>query len=108
MVPRLETLLDAEYKIVIYSGQLDVIIAPALTELFLPRVSWAGQQEYIDADRMVWRVESNDTEVRVCYHRRLFGTMLLSPDALAAEERCTCKPRTFLTVLFGMSVLVHA
>jgi vitellogenic carboxypeptidase-like protein len=63
MVPRLETLLDSNYKILIYSGQLDVIIAPALTELFLPHVVWSGQKEYQEADRKVWRVNASDQEV---------------------------------------------
>lgn len=65
MKPRLQTLLDApqQYKIVIYSGQLDVIIGAALTERFLPTVQWSGQTDYTTAERMVWRISDSDPDV---------------------------------------------
>lgn len=65
MKPRLRVLLDApqKYKVVIYSGQLDVIIGAALTERFLPTVEWSGQAEYKNADRMVWRITDTDPNV---------------------------------------------
>mmetsp|Transcript_5942 Transcript_5942/g.13516 ORF Transcript_5942/g.13516 Transcript_5942/m.13516 type:complete len:481 (-) Transcript_5942:58-1500(-) len=58
----LSVLLE-NYKVLVYSGQLDVIIGAALTEAFLPKVQWSGQQAYIDADRAVWRVQDTDAEV---------------------------------------------
>mmetsp|Transcript_33997 Transcript_33997/g.66978 ORF Transcript_33997/g.66978 Transcript_33997/m.66978 type:complete len:476 (+) Transcript_33997:48-1475(+) len=65
MKPRLQVLLDApqQYKILIYSGQLDVIIGAALTERFLPTVQWSGQQAYHKAERMVWRISDSDPNV---------------------------------------------
>jgi vitellogenic carboxypeptidase-like protein len=58
----LSVLMD-NYKVLIYSGQLDVIIAGALTELFLPTVQWSGQHEYQNAQKTVWKVKSSDVEV---------------------------------------------
>lgn len=60
------TMLDStepRYKVLIYSGQLDVIIGAALTETFLPGVEWAGQAAYKAARKAVWRIHPTDTEV---------------------------------------------
>ena len=46
-----------------YTGQLDIIVAIPLTEAFLMTVEWDGLEEYKNADRMVWRVDPSDTEV---------------------------------------------
>ena len=54
---------DPPYKVLIYSGQLDVIIGAALTESFLPGVAWSGQAAYNAANKSVWRVHPKDTEV---------------------------------------------
>lgn len=62
--PELQKLLQAEgVRVLIYSGQLDVIIASALTERFLPYLQWPGQNEFAAAEKKVWRVESSDAEV---------------------------------------------
>ena len=47
----------------IYSGQLDIIIGAALTERFLPYVQWAGREELMAAERSIWRVDPTDAEV---------------------------------------------
>ena len=62
-VDELVTLLDAQYKVLIYSGQLDVIIGAALTERFLPSVPWHGQAAYKAASKAVWRINPSDKEV---------------------------------------------
>ncbi|KAJ1459029.1 Alpha/Beta hydrolase protein [Pelagophyceae sp. CCMP2097] len=61
--PELETVLNASYKVLIYSGQLDVIIGTALTERALPFLQWPGAAALADADRAVWRIKPTDTEV---------------------------------------------
>lgn len=48
---------------VIYSGQLDVIIGAPLTERFLLELKWSHSKEYLNAQRKVWRVEQDDAEV---------------------------------------------
>jgi len=61
--PQLTTLLDANYKVLIYSGQLDIIIGATLTEAFMPLIPWSGQQEYIQADRLIWYSPYDPEEV---------------------------------------------
>jgi len=56
------TVLMNNYKVLIYSGQLDIIIGVPLTEAFLPTVAWKGQQDYIMADRGIWYLP-NDPDV---------------------------------------------
>ena len=64
MKPRLEVLLDSKkYKVLIYSGQLDIIIGAALTERFLPTVKWFGQSDYASSERVIWKVDESDSEV---------------------------------------------
>ena len=51
----LVTLLDSDmYRIVIYSGQLDVIIGAPLTEAFLQVLPWNGLNAYKSAERIIW------------------------------------------------------
>ncbi|TRY70301.1 hypothetical protein TCAL_02456 [Tigriopus californicus] len=54
--PWLETLLDANYKVMIYNGQLDVIIAYPATEHFIADLNWQGKSQYKEASRLVWKV----------------------------------------------------
>jgi vitellogenic carboxypeptidase-like protein len=60
---QLMTATSPRYKVLIYSGQLDVIIGTALTSRFLARLQWPGQYEYLSANRSVWRVHDDDKEV---------------------------------------------
>ncbi|MEQ2212159.1 hypothetical protein XENOCAPTIV_026429, partial [Xenoophorus captivus] len=50
-------------QVLIYSGQLDVIVAAPLTERFLPTVNWTGTAEYKTAPRFHWKLQPSDTEV---------------------------------------------
>lgn len=60
--PWLGVLMD-NYRVLIYSGQLDVIVAAPLTERFLPTVNWSGVDEYKKTERFPWKVQPSDTEV---------------------------------------------
>lgn len=55
--------LMESYKVLIYSGQLDIIIGAALTERFLQTVQWSGQDRFQNSSRMVWRLSPSDPEV---------------------------------------------
>ena len=58
------TLLNFEkYKILLYSGQLDVIIGTSLTEAFLKQLDWKGTQNYLNSAKEIWRVKPTDAEV---------------------------------------------
>lgn len=51
------------YKVMVYSGQLDVIVAVPLTEAMLLTVPWKYQSEYLSASRLIWRIRPDDVEV---------------------------------------------
>jgi vitellogenic carboxypeptidase-like protein len=60
--PWIEALLDApeSYKVLIYSGQLDIIVAHTLTESMLRKMEWRGAKQFQAADRKIWRVGGTD------------------------------------------------
>ena len=53
--PRVEALLDAGYRVMIYNGQLDVVVAYPLAERWLSSMEWHGAEQYRDAERIIWR-----------------------------------------------------
>ncbi|XP_032903296.1 probable serine carboxypeptidase CPVL [Amblyraja radiata] len=57
------TILMNNYRVLMYSGQLDIIVAAPLTERFLLTVPWAKAAEYKKADRHFWFVHPSDKEV---------------------------------------------
>lgn len=57
--PWFETLLEAGYKTMVYSGQLDVIIAFPQTEKFLRNLQWNGKYIYALTPRKIWKVEGH-------------------------------------------------
>lgn len=61
--PWVEDLLNAGYRTLIYSGQLDIIVAAPLTESFLLSLNWAGSNKYYDAPRVIYKVTPNDDRV---------------------------------------------
>lgn len=60
--PELAVLMD-NYKVLLYNGQLDLIVGVPLTETFLPTVQWSGQAAYAAANRTIWKVQPADVEV---------------------------------------------
>lgn len=44
------------YKVLIYNGQLDIIVAYPLTVNFLKNLNWCGSPDYKTAQRNIWRV----------------------------------------------------
>ena len=50
------------YKVLIYTGQLDIIVGLPLTEAMLQTLPWSGLYQYLKAERHVWRTEPS-TEV---------------------------------------------
>ncbi|XP_064467760.1 probable serine carboxypeptidase CPVL [Ornithodoros turicata] len=60
--PWVGTLMD-HYKVLIYNGQLDIIIAYPLTENFVSTISWHGAHEYAHAPRKIWRLPSKENDV---------------------------------------------
>lgn len=50
-------------QVLLYSGQLDIIVAAPLTEHFLPTVLWSKVEDYKNAERLVWKIHPQDKEV---------------------------------------------
>lgn len=44
------------YRVLIYNGQLDIIVAYPLTENYLQNMQWSGAKKYAKAPRKVWMV----------------------------------------------------
>jgi len=50
------------YKVLLYNGQLDIIVAPVCTENFLSKLNWEGKNAYLKAPKQVWKINRNDEE----------------------------------------------
>lgn len=57
------TVIANNYKVLIYNGLLDVIIASSVTMNWLDKFEWQYADELRKAERMVWKVTPSDTEV---------------------------------------------
>jgi len=53
VVPILE---NPDYRVLIYSGQNDVILGAALTEQMLDSLQWQGLRDFREARKSVWRI----------------------------------------------------
>jgi vitellogenic carboxypeptidase-like protein len=63
VVDMLVPLLEApDFKVLVYSGQNDIILGPPLTEQFLDALEWDGKDLYAAADREVWKVEGGSQQ----------------------------------------------
>lgn len=60
--PWLAELMD-NVRVLMYSGQLDIIVAAPLSEAFLKDIKWSGQEAYLEAKKNIWKVSSDDVEV---------------------------------------------
>lgn len=56
VAPWISELLD-HYYVVIYNGQLDIIVAYPLTENYLKNLNFTGAEDYKTAKRYVWKVD---------------------------------------------------
>ncbi|KAJ9584274.1 hypothetical protein L9F63_021396 [Diploptera punctata] len=57
--PLVEVLLDSNYRVLIYNGQLDIIVAYPLTLGFLQNLKWSGTDAYKTAPRLQWHVDGD-------------------------------------------------
>lgn len=46
------------YKVLVYSGQNDIILGPPLTEAFLRDLDWSGKEKFRGAKKQVWTIET--------------------------------------------------
>ena len=56
--PWIEEIMDQpQYRVMIYNGQLDIIIAYPLTRNFVESLQWKDAEKYRTADRKIWKVK---------------------------------------------------
>jgi vitellogenic carboxypeptidase-like protein len=63
MAWKVAAIADANYSVLIYNGQLDIIIAVPLTMAWVGELTWKGRDELRQATRNIWKVADTDTEV---------------------------------------------
>ncbi|RWS10337.1 putative serine carboxypeptidase CPVL-like protein [Dinothrombium tinctorium] len=52
--PWFEEVLDCNYKVLVYSGNLDVTVSTSATEKFLQTLNWTYADEFTYANRYIW------------------------------------------------------
>ncbi|CAF3885559.1 unnamed protein product [Rotaria magnacalcarata] len=62
-VGKVTEIANNNYKILIYNGLLDVIIASSLTMDCIDKLQWQHADKFRSAERKVWKVKDTDTEV---------------------------------------------
>ena len=50
------TLME-NYKVLLYSGQLDIRVATPFTDSMLSRLKWKGSEEFMQSKRQIWKVD---------------------------------------------------
>ena len=51
------------HQVLIYNGQLDIVVGPPLTEAYLQVLPWSGQGAYHNTEKSVWRINPSDIDV---------------------------------------------
>eukprot|EP01005_Ploeotia_sp_CARIB1_P000600 NODE_179_length_1268_cov_405.376862_g175_i0.p1 GENE.NODE_179_length_1268_cov_405.376862_g175_i0~~NODE_179_length_1268_cov_405.376862_g175_i0.p1 ORF type:complete len:379 (+),score=100.64 NODE_179_length_1268_cov_405.376862_g175_i0:109-1137(+) len=57
--PELAVLMD-NYKVLLYNGQVDVIVGVTLTEKMIPTIPWKYQSEWSSIKKKVWHINPKD------------------------------------------------
>ncbi|XP_054157696.1 venom serine carboxypeptidase-like [Oppia nitens] len=55
--PLMPTLLD-NYKVLLYTGNLDIIVSAPATENYIQTIQWSKTQQYSRAQRVIWKVDN--------------------------------------------------
>ena len=63
MAWKIAAIANANYSVMIYNGQLDIIVAAPLTMEWVDQLNWSGTSELRQASRKVWKVAESDKEV---------------------------------------------
>ena len=63
MAWKVAAIANANYSVMIYNGQLDIIIAVPLTMEWVNQLNWINADELRRASRIVWKVTDTDPEV---------------------------------------------
>lgn len=55
------------YKVLLYSGQFDMIIPPTQTQKVIQNLSWSEKEKFINAKRTVWKVNGEPAGYKKSY-----------------------------------------
>ncbi|CAF0812089.1 unnamed protein product [Adineta steineri] len=93
---QLTTLFD-NYKILIYNGLLDIICAESLTLNWIKDLEWSHSQEYKNASRQIWKVNSADNQI--AGYIKVVNRFMLASVRNAGHMVPTDQPRAMLDLL---------
>ena len=57
----LETLLNADYRILFFASQFDMVVLHVGISEFLKTLQWKRSKDFLEADRKVWRVDGDSS-----------------------------------------------
>ena len=63
IVGKLAVIANSDYKILIYNGLLDVIVASSRTMNWIDELQWKYADELRTAPRKIWKVKDDDKEI---------------------------------------------
>lgn len=61
--PWLEELIDAGYDVLLYSGQLDIIVSPTNTRRLIDSMNWKNAKSYRKSPKKIWKIDEQGTDV---------------------------------------------
>ena len=61
VAPVMPQLLQS-YRVLVYNGQLDIILSAPACERFLQSLEWSGAKEWQRAQKVVWRINATDSQ----------------------------------------------
>ncbi|CAF0777507.1 unnamed protein product [Adineta steineri] len=91
------TVLFDNYKILIYNGLLDIICAESLTLNWIKDLEWSHSQEYKNASRQIWKVNSADNQI--AGYIKVVNRFMLASVRNAGHMVPTDQPRAMLDLL---------
>ena len=60
--PWVATIME-NYRVLLFNGQMDIIVAAPLTENYIRSIKWSGAEKYLKAPKAIWKLDPNDEEV---------------------------------------------
>ncbi|CAF1399745.1 unnamed protein product [Rotaria sp. Silwood1] len=91
------TVLFDNYKILIYNGLLDIICAESLTLNWISDLQWSHSNEYKNATRQIWKVDSRDDQI--AGYIKIVSKLMLASIRNAGHMVPTDQPRAMFDLL---------
>ncbi|CAF3773996.1 unnamed protein product [Rotaria sp. Silwood1] len=91
------TVLFDNYKILIYNGLLDIICAESLTLNWISDLQWSHSNEYKNATRQIWKVDSTDDQI--AGYIKIVSKFMLASIRNAGHMVPTDQPRAMFDLL---------